>query len=649
MSPVPSRSSLSSVAVSIVVHSLVLGAMYFLKTQIDELEVEAQVETIIKEEDRPPEEITQKMVDTTEVSTNLSTVAGGTVSTQVGSTSKPTKTKVVMPESDFVKTDVKFNSSDVSVPGDSELGNDLGEGEVTGEVGAVVEGYGPAMSRLTQEILRMMRKEKVLVVWLFDQSDSMKDDHKEISGEIHKVYEELGIAQNKDEKLKTRIQDQVLQTMVVAFGAGIKPMLPKGPTDDVKLIEEAILKIPIDESGKENMCTAIQKVVGEYSQRVLRDKRRLVIVVVSDESGDDGQEVDNAIKAVTQRNLKAPVYILGRESSFGYPYARITWVDPKYNLPHWLQINRGPETAYPECLQWNGLHSRWKHFTAGFGPYEQVRIAKHSGGIFFILPGEEEDLSGQGAHSRREFHFLDMKKYTPMLLARNEYQKTRDQSDFRNTIFRVILRLNPAKHALLPAFDPQLNIRQNWYPLENSEFRAQAAKEVIKAQLAMRLLDEAILMLKKIEPQRDHERFDRWRANYDLIQAECIAYRVRLFQFLLAMDEHANNMPKPVIEKPKTNRWSVARTTKMIEPNPEQFARLKSAFNISMSREDYLAYVKAEETRARGMYQEVINNHKGTPWANRAEYELQHGFGMHFRESYRDPNYDKLDIKLPKP
>jgi hypothetical protein len=88
-----------------------------------------------------------------------------------------------------------------------------------------------------------------------------------------------------------------------------------------------------------------------------------------------------------------------------------------------------------------------------------------------------------------------------------------------------------------------LNIREHWYPLSPADFRAEADGEVIKAAGAMQILNRAIGMLERIKPERDSERFDRWLENYDLILAQCIAYRVRLFQFLLAMDDHANNMP----------------------------------------------------------------------------------------------------------
>ena len=60
-------------------------------------------------------------------------------------------------------------------------------------------------------------------------------------------------------------------------------------------------------------------------------------------------------------------------------------------------------------------------------------------------------------------------------------------------------------------------------------------------------------------------------------------------------------------------------------------------------------YVEEQETFAREMYADVIKNHPGTPWERRAEYELKRGFGMRFYSVFRDPNYDKLDIKLPKP
>src|SRR5690606_16527922 len=118
-----------------------------------------------------------------------------------------------------------------SMPSESLLGHDLGEGAVMGETGAVVDGYGAALSRLTRELLRMMRESKVMVVWLFDESESMKDDQREIRDQFHKVYEELGIAVKSDTSLNSRRgrgnrpQDEILLTAIAGFGEKLHYLL----------------------------------------------------------------------------------------------------------------------------------------------------------------------------------------------------------------------------------------------------------------------------------------------------------------------------------------------------------------------------------------------------------------------------------------
>ena len=41
--------------------------------------------------------------------------------------------------------------------------------------------------------------------------------------------------------------------------------------------------------------------------------------------------------------------------------------------------------------------------------------------------------------------------------------------------------------------------------------------------------------------------------------------------------------------------------------------------------------------RATAMFNAVIAEHPGTPWAARAEYELRRGFGVHLIEEYHGP------------
>ncbi len=423
------------------------------------------------DEERVHEEFTQEVEQSTEAADTVNYVSGSMAAgmTGTGGLAGPVVAQQKIEDAESLKVpDVKVNIGAMTVPGLNIISKDLGSGQVTGDVGRVVEGYGAALGQMTQELVRLMRQSKVHVVWLFDESESMKDDQKEIRERFYKVYEELGLVQRQDAKLKS---DEILLTTVMSFGEGINQHT-RNPTADADEIKKAIDQIKVDESGKENTCSAIISVVGKFQQMAVRQKRKLVLIVVTDESGDDGQHVEDAIQR--SKSADAPVYVLGRYSVFGYPYARLRWVDPMFGLTHWLTINRGPETPAPECLQFDGLHGRWDVFSSGFGPYEQVRIAKQTGGIFFMLPGKEDNLAGAGSLEERKFELLDMKEYLPDLNARIEYVRSRDASKFRDIQWRVIEELNPHLH-------DKLNMQEHAYSIDPAQFATQGEETFKRA------------------------------------------------------------------------------------------------------------------------------------------------------------------------
>lgn len=626
------RSSVSAVLVSFAIHFVALGSLAFVVQQVKNMDALIPIETVFDEE-RVQEQFEQQIEKATEAAQTMTYVAGGSVSGAIGGSGAPAVSQRNIEQSESLQNpDVSVNVGPMDINGIADLGTDLGEGEVTGEVGAAVDGYGTALSRVTQEIVRHMRESKVLVVWLFDESDSMKDDQQEIKNQFHKVYEELGIVEKSDEKIRSAAakDKEILQTVVYGYGAKLHELM-KAPSSDLKEIRSAIDKIAIDESGIENTCMAVSSVVDRYGANARRQKRKLLVVLVTDESGSptDNQNIDATIDKV--KRYETPVYIMGREAVFGYPYARLRWKDPKFGLDHWLQIDRGPETAMPEALQFDGLHARWDAFSSGFGPYEQVRIAKDSGGIFFVLPGEEENLVGQDAIEKRKFQFYDMKEYLPWLVSRREYVEDRKKSKFRETMWEVIAALNP--HT-----DAELNIQEHHYPFEKEEFQKAGLVSFNRGVRALNMLNEAAKRLEKIKPLRASEESTRWRANFDLMHAQVLGYRVRLFQALLALDQHAKN-PQPVKNK-MSNEWHLQRTPKMMAPD----AQVVKATKIDMDE------LKKQEQTARDLLNQVVKDHPRTPWARRAEWELGYGFGFQIIEGFRDPRYrDLKDIKFPKP
>ena len=633
--------SLPSILVSLVVHILVFVILLMIPIVIPSIAPEIMIESIFTQ-DLPQEEITRELDLETAPSDSLNVIAGGTPSTAVGAAAQPVATPVNIQQANVMKeADIRPVLTDVALPSDNMIGTELGEGEITGEVGAMVEGYGAAMGIVTQELIRMMRQQKVTVIWLFDESGSLVDDRKEIRENYVRVYEELGIAATQDEDL--RRGSELLLTVVCGYGETIHELTPR-PTADIEQIKTAIDKVPVDESGAENMCQSITAVINKYKQTALRGKRKLAVIVVTDESGDDGQYVEDARNAALA--AKAPVYFLGRESMFGYPYARQRWVHEPSGEEFWVRIRRGPETEYPECLQWNGLHARWDAQSSGFGPYEQVRLAKETGGIFFVLPGEETTLVGPGANDKRKYDFLAMREYAPLLLSRPEYVRERAASRFRDTLWQVIARLNPTDNTLLfQVHDPELNIRHEHFPLDLPGFSSEAESQAIRAAKAMALTSECIALLESVKPLRAQESSSRWRAGYDLATAQLYVFRLRLFQYLLAVDKHVRQMPKP--KNPKSNEWNIWWNRNTIVPDESQYNRLKQTFSLTMNHDEYIAMVKAEEKAAVERLQEVIKSHDGTPWARRAQKEISDGFGFVITDRLWDPKGVRSTIKVP--
>ncbi|MEX0711392.1 MAG: hypothetical protein WD278_03530, partial [Pirellulales bacterium] len=127
-----------------------------------------------------PQELVNQVVDVNlDPTSELALVSSSPVSTSSTAgggllgISKPTYDHALSESQLAPKVNVG-DLSDFSMPG-NHFGMELPQGTL-GEPQAVVDDYQQAMDRITQEILNMLVKNKVLVIWCFDQSESMKDD-----------------------------------------------------------------------------------------------------------------------------------------------------------------------------------------------------------------------------------------------------------------------------------------------------------------------------------------------------------------------------------------------------------------------------------------------------------------------------------------
>jgi hypothetical protein len=185
-------------------------------------------------------------------------------------------------------------------------------------------------------------------------------------------------------------------------------------------------------------------------------------------------------------------------------------------------------------------------------------------------------------------------------------------------IWQCIYDLNPYQG---PEIARQIEMRIQ-FSLQYDEFVRQARIEQVKARNYLIYLARVQKALEDALPHRQQEADPRWQANFDLIHAQVIAYQARIWEYGAACEEFIGN-PKtaPLTKSPNLvlQNWHITTREKTLT-------------------EDSKPYID----RAKQLFDQVIDNFAGTPWAQRAAWERKRGFGIDFY-----PEYD-LPIIVPK-
>jgi von Willebrand factor type A domain len=496
-------------------------------------------------------------------------------------------------------------------------GGSYGSGsKVSGDVTYETADVGVALDQVAREILRHLQSHKVTVVWLFDESGSMKDDQRAIRDKFDRVTTELKLNLDNDQKSKG-----ALNHAIVGFGSKLDIETPK-PTTDIDVIRRKIDNLKVDETGIENTMHAIYGVIQAFGNVISKD-RRLLIILVTDESGDDGADVEEARQAAVSRGV--PLYVIGRQSLFGYSAARLLYIDPVTKDHYWPIIRRGPETGGIECLQYDGLHDRWDEQPSGFAPYELARIAKETGGIYFLLPSEE---SMRVSKREKAYSIQTLKEYVPDYESRIKYIEHRNNSELRRTLFELIQltgNTDPSKGLIFS--------HRRHFPIDPALLAPAIIEERPKALIRLNALLDVEKKLRSIKKYRDREPDKRWQAHFDLMLAETVTYQVKAYEYRACLDEmlvllNKNKLaPKTMPNANLVVEWVIDHSKDRKSPKQETEKK----------------YAEAEQ-----LLKEVIAKHPKTPWADLAQDELNRGFGCQRNEWHHDPRYEERAKLVPK-
>lgn len=484
----------------------------------------------------------------------------------------------------FLRVEVPSNGITTELGGTNLLDAAPTSGNSTENAGGV-EG---SMDRITFEIAASLKEHKTLVVWLFDASLSLKERRNAIADRFENIYKQLG-------QLNVT-SDKALKTAAAAFGEKIN-ILTDEPVDDVRNVAEKVRNIKDDVSGKENTLTAVMTVANKFLPYRQKMHRNVMIIIVTDERGDDWQNMEASLQQIRRYGMK--VYCVGNAAIFGREKGFVSW---KYEdgTTEDLPVDQGPESVYPERVEmpfFGVAANDLNYMSAGYGPYALTRLCAETGGLYLITD-----------ESKLRFDPLVMKNYRPdyrpMRKLDEEVQKNRAKMALIEAAKNTSMKDAPIPQLVFRA-DTDNAVRQ-----EATAAQKPAAERDFDVQRILQVLEAG-------EKDRDKLDTPRWRASYDLAMGRALAMRVRYFGYNKMLAE-MKVAPK-AFQTAGNNRWEMKPTAE-ITSGPD---------------------VKKLEKRAREYLNRVIDTHPGTPWALLAERELSVPMGWEWKESHAD--YAKMD------
>lgn len=456
-----------------------------------------------------------------------------------------------------------------------------------GTVGGEIDTIEGAVDRLTREIALNLEQSNVLVIWLMDASISLVDEREQVAERLTRVYQEI-------EELGSVTEGSLLST-VASYGQNSATLVP--PTAEGAKVVEAIRSVPIDESGQENVFSGVIAAVEQYKSLRAREKRKLMIVIWTDESGDDMARLEEAINVC--RRLAVPVFTVGPSAMFGREIGTQEYRDPDDGQVYQLPVDRGPDTARPELLNlpywFNG--PQYDDLRAGVGPYALTRLSAETGGAYFINESQAD---------RSRFRLVDLRRYLPAYTSSGEYSKEVKQSKLRQAVLSAV----DITHQRELKGTPTLSFAPTG---DNFQQQLREAQESVAYD--MLTIERALAAFgpKGLEQEYQQETSPRWQAWYDLTLGRLLAMQVRCYEFNWACAVMKGKGSAFVDQK--SNRWEF---------------RADEKINFGSASER-----SAEE--ALRLLERAVKNNPGTPWALLAERELQQPLGFRVEEGYVAP------------
>lgn len=287
------------------------------------------------------------------------------------------------------------------------------------------------------EILKTRPEKTLAIAWVMDASGSMTDDRQRVLAKL--------------DELLAKLSGKEVRMTVLAFDKKPRVICPLSSNWD--LVKKAIGGVG-EGKGEENCMLAVR----EAAKLVPTPGSYRAVVLLTDEKGDDSDDLEKTIQAVRQAQVH--VFLLGREAPFGWPIG----YEQDEELGFDVTVDAGPESAAIETLQKNPLCCRGEWFPwcrkmltdadkrsqesyfqeddplgcelgrdaevlSGFAPWAQARLCAETGGQVWLI-------RGKGGYDPKA-----LRGYEPDLCALAEYGKRNAADPVRKAVVEVLAEI----------------------------------------------------------------------------------------------------------------------------------------------------------------------------------------------------------------
>jgi hypothetical protein len=479
------------------------------------------------------------------------------------------------------------------------------------------DNVGQAVDGVLKGIRSELEKSDVLVCWLIDASRSLEDDRQLIADRVEPFFHEI---EAQDKRKSHRLMNSV-----VAFSDTTWEVIK--PTDFSSQIVQTIRNLPLATTGIENVMTAVNECIEQYGRKW---KGSVIIVVWTDESGDDVLQLEEVIRKCKRRGVL--VSVVGPTAVLGSEQGRHYYVDKGTGYAFLIPIKRGPDTSLPERLflpywhdsplapwsrndvmaasgvPWYGGPHR-EGLLSGVGPYALTRLALETGGTFTLLDRKED---------RGPFKWDVMKRYLPDYASAAEYLDMVNSKPLRKAVSGAVMSTYQTLNLVPPTTAFVLH-RSEWYPYSvyspyytPEQFRSLLFEAIPQQQWfakeTNRVVEQALSHFPKdgMEYEYVSEHSLRWKAWYDLNRGRLLAMSVRQLEYVLACEK----VRQAGFLKPETNHL-------VLKPSSNYLAG---------------SIIEPRAREAFRLLKRCVEKNAGTPWAMLAQWELDHELGIEIQQ-----------------